>query len=156
MSSYPANIPLKVVFLDIDGVLITRKTCKMGYGIVERKCVDALNQLIEQTKAVIVLSSCWRVGRTIDECKELLSNWGVKGELLGRTYCSETLRTRGEEIKHFIKAFNHLIESFAIIDDDSDMDEYLPYLVKTNMVTGFTEKHIPKVINLLNNKLVTT
>ena len=141
----------KVIFLDVDGVLITRKRCMQGYGIVEPRCVEAINSLLEQSGAAIVLSSCWRVGKNPVECRELLANWGVKGTVLDRTPMTNYSDTRGDEIQRWIDEYKRHrdIEAFAIIDDDSDMGELLPYLVKTDMENGFTVAHIPKVLDVL-------
>ena len=53
---------MKVIFLDIDGVLNTSKTRnprKLPY-IVERRLVGRLKRLLRKTRAKVVLSSTWR------------------------------------------------------------------------------------------------
>jgi HAD domain in Swiss Army Knife RNA repair proteins len=53
---------MKIIFLDIDGVLNCRKTPnprKLPY-IVDRKLLKRLVRLIERTGAKVVLTSTWR------------------------------------------------------------------------------------------------
>jgi hypothetical protein len=55
---------MKVIFLDIDGVLNTTSTTEMfeEYTFVEDEKVQLLKQLVTRTGAKIVLSSSWRYG----------------------------------------------------------------------------------------------
>lgn len=60
--------PIKVIFLDIDGVFNSHKSFKNYkklYGehndLPDRNCVYWLNKLIEATAAYIVISSTWRI-----------------------------------------------------------------------------------------------
>ena len=57
---------MKVIFLDIDGVLINKASLlnvESSY-VPDEKCVQQLNELINRTDAKIVVSSCWRIGRS--------------------------------------------------------------------------------------------
>lgn len=144
---------MKVIFLDVDGVLITRDSCRRGFATVEPTCVAALNTLIAQTSADIVVSSCWRIGREVIELRDLLlQNWGVKGKIIDRTPHMGDV-TRGCEIQTWLtkrKEHRDDVESFVIIDDDADMDHLIPHLVRTEFVRGFTQRHIPKAVEILN------
>lgn len=54
---------MKVVFLDIDGMLVTARNLKQRsemYAVAENKCVYALNYLTSITDSAIVISSSWR------------------------------------------------------------------------------------------------
>lgn len=140
----------RVVFLDIDGVLITAATCRKGFGIVDPECVATLNELIAQTGAAIVLSSCWRIGRTRIECCDLLQEWGVKGVVLDKTPHPCYSLTRGKEIQMWLDSNErHAVDSFVILDDDSDMDHLMPRLVKTTFESGLRTAHIEKALELL-------
>lgn len=86
---------MKVIFLDIDGVL------NHQYFYTERSGMDTmpkypfsefcpvavknLNQLIEATGAKVVVSSSWRTGRTTEQLQELLNSVGFKGNVIGKT-----------------------------------------------------------------------
>jgi hypothetical protein len=132
---------VKVIFLDVDGVLINRRACKLAHDLKVRQmadptCVKHLNNLLARTGAKLVISSCWRIGRTITELQELMDKWKVKGEVVGKTgwdYDS----IRGVEIQRYLDAAPE-VESFVIIDDDSDMGHLMPFLAKTKFEPGLT------------------
>src|SRR5687767_10572458 len=55
---------MKIVFLDIDGVLNTRRSCHAQRGRPRPFDVDAisaLNRVLRQTGARVVMSSTWRI-----------------------------------------------------------------------------------------------
>jgi hypothetical protein len=56
---------VKIVFLDIDGVL-NHTACKVkapsGFCFVDDKCIVRLKRIIEKTDAKVVLASTWRRG----------------------------------------------------------------------------------------------
>lgn len=133
---------MKIIFLDVDGVLITADSCHKGFGIVEPRCVDALNNLVSNTGAAIVVSSCWRVGRTRIELCDLLQKWGVKGVVLDKTPHSSFSAKRGNEIQEWLderRENRDDVEQFVILDDDADMEHLMPFLVQTNFTDGLTE-----------------
>jgi hypothetical protein len=136
---------MKVVFLDFDGVLTTLDT-KYRYGY--KPCVKALNYIIEQTQADIVVSSTWRF-EGVDACANNLSKWGVVGNVIGRTPCFPFNDTRGKEIKAWLTA--NPTEKFVILDDDDDMEDLYPYLVKTNTVLGLIMPDAQKAVTILNS-----
>lgn len=142
---------MKIIFLDVDGVLINREACRAGFGKVDPECVRLVNKLTEETGAAIVLSSCWRMGLNAVECRELLSNWGITGEVLGPTP-HDYDQIRGQEIATWLSDYQRSrdVESFVIIDDDADMGELLPRLVRTRFEAGFTAKDCARAIQLLS------
>lgn len=142
---------LKVIFLDVDGVLINGRSCRVRFDNPAAECVAALNDLIARTKAVIVVSSCWRIGRTVVELRELLASWGVVGTVIDRT---ENLGTkRGKEIAKWLSERNDHrgdVESFVIIDDDSDMCGLIGHLVKTRFEEGLTPERVDAAVAKLS------
>ena len=146
---------MKLIFLDIDGVLITLKTCK-HFGVVDPECVQQLNRITDVTGAKIVLSSCWRIGWTIHHIREKLKEWGVTGEVISKTPV-DWKKERGEEIQQWLDEYYldnsniEPIESIVIIDDDRDMAHMLPYLVHTTFTWGLTEQCADLAINYLTN-----
>lgn len=146
---------MKIIFLDIDGVLINGPSCRAGFGKVAPECVARLNRLIETTGAAIVLSSCWRVGRTRIECCDLLLEWGVKGKVLDRTRQTVQGGIRGDEIQDWLNEWQERhgpAESFVILDDDRDMGHLLPYLVHTSFMPGLTDDDIEKAAAILEGR----
>lgn len=90
---------MKVIFLDIDGVLNhemwyrrrfqemdkNSETSRHPYYEFDPQSVAELNRIIELTDAKIVISSTWRLGRTTEQLQEILNSVGFKGEIIGRT-----------------------------------------------------------------------
>lgn len=128
-----------LIFLDFDGVLNSQLWYVKTKGSRERDDLDTqaisfLNELIAETGAKVVVSSTWRLGRTVEELQEILDRNGFKGEIIGKT---RDLRLgehgdcvlRGNEILCWIK--ENPIEcggcayweykNYVILDDDSDM-----------------------------------
>jgi hypothetical protein len=79
---------LKVIFLDIDGVLVNRRSLRRRSGqqsTGDGPRVNALNRIIETTHAELVLSSTWRLDYGREEMDEILARWGVRATLVGAT-----------------------------------------------------------------------
>lgn len=165
---------MKIIFLDIDGVLVIGDDPKCLKSFVEienhylnpfaKECVESLNKLIEATGAKIVISSTWRKSNNIDILKKHFEGQGVVGEIIGTTPVLKIEGgfsvNRGLEIQCWIDKHDHEnIESFVIIDDDSDMSHLMDKLVRTCLwdynkdgtKTGLREKHVLKAISILNN-----
>lgn len=146
---------MKIIFLDVDGVLINRASCRSGFGKVDADCVALLNQLLEKSEAKIVVSSCWRIGKTVIEVRDLLNGWGVTpGKILDVTPLNWDWE-RGQEIGWWLDQRVKLrgdVESFVIIDDDRDMGDLLPRLVHTKFEPGLTRADVDAALELLNTK----
>jgi len=123
---------MKLIFLDVDGVLNHSKSPKW-FGaednhVLDDDCVGQINRVILQTGAKVVLSSSWRVD---EDAKEVVEHALVDGYVIGRTAVVLSVHSRREEILHWIGnvwpcTFNwndkETIEQLAVIDDDSDAD----------------------------------
>lgn len=170
---------MKVLFLDIDGVLNSELWyTHVQYCIthdkkdeifsnefsnendsfvdyhIDPRLVENLNFIIEKTGCEIVLSSSWR-SRNKEAMKVLNSQLRHKG--LIKEYFDVTPRSnsriRGEEIKEWLnKNSKQLeIESLCIIDDDSDMlDEQQKFFVNTDPYVGLTSHDADMAIEILN------
>lgn len=132
---------IKVIFLDIDGVLNSQifyternqekreKNSPFGANIDER-CVGYLNQLIADTGAKVVISSTWRIDG-LEYCKSHLEAKGFKGEIIGITpHLRHLGGFRGNEIHQWISENAEMLcgsrvngdyKEYVIFDDDSDM-----------------------------------
>lgn len=113
---------MKIVFLDIDGVLLNLESYSGGQR-PDPKCLERLNRITDQTGAKIVVSSSWRYDPNI---AKVLKGWGVTASIIGVTPCLAISRTRGEEIFAWLQEHKdgYLgVESFVVIDDDDDMGD---------------------------------
>ena len=147
---------MKIIFLDIDGVLINKASLlKMESNYVpDQKCVQRLNDLIKKPDANIVVSSCWRIGRTLAELRELLAGWGVEGIILDKTSDPISSREgeRGLEIQRWLEKRNERrgdVESFVIIDDNKHMPTLLEFLVQTKFESGLTRPNMEQAVQIL-------
>lgn len=151
----PAKRP--ILFLDIDGVLVTGAHVTRLGGDAEGaydfnlrchrfdpECVGRLNHVTEVTGAGIVLSSTWR-GRT--DWQNLLRAQGVLGEFIGETPWLH--KPRWMEIGSWL-TWNPATDPWAVVDDDADDTRQLgDRLVKTDFETGLQNEHAERLIALL-------
>ena len=127
---------MKAIFLDIDGVLNLYCESRDEYGCCfHPHLVENLRSLVDRTGAKIVISSTWRFsGLAI--MKEMWEKRNLPGEVVGitpnfMTHYGTTL-CRGKEIAAYLEEHPE-IESYVILDDDSDMEEHqMSRFVKTS------------------------
>ncbi|OJJ15443.1 hypothetical protein BKI52_39195 [marine bacterium AO1-C] len=137
---------MKVIFLDIDGVL----NHTLWFQSEERKlvlednsrakwfdpkAVALLNELTDTTEAKIVISSSWREGYPLEELTEILRLQGVTGEIIDQTPSltfkqitpAPYIVPRGCEIQAWLEQHREQLADrlanakYVILDDQSDM-----------------------------------
>lgn len=148
---------MKILFLDIDGVLVTKETQKYGISVFDPACVNELDKIICETNCKIVLSSTWRLGG-LESIHDPLKNAcigkpkqleRIMSALLDKTPIDEKNMNRGVEIRQWITD-NKFSGAFAIVDDDSfDIRGFSDNLVLTSFDTGLTKKESDTIINIL-------
>lgn len=148
---------MKLIFLDIDGVLNTNYTEELtptAAIFVEDSKIKILKQIIDETDAKVVLSSTWRWGwMHLEEGKESvlsedfillerkLREFNI--ELFDRTPYFGWGRDRGEEIKAYLDNRDD-VEGYVIIDDMSSI-RLRPcdsHLLQTSEWEGLQEEHV--------------
>lgn len=153
----------KIIFLDIDGVLNSLRSCLAlgGYPFPGRSkerdwhlfddvAVGLLRRVVSKTGAVCVLSSSWRLGMDADDLQDLAERLGVP--IIGKTRDTYSRERRGEQIRDWLQT-NPDVVCYAILDDDSDMmHEQLPYFVKVNHDDGLTYAQHKQLIDLLGGE----
>jgi hypothetical protein len=135
---------MKVIFLDIDGVLNCKATPnprKFPY-VVDPSLLNRLNRLVAETGASIVLSSTWR----LDPVGLIAAKfWNIPYA----DVCPDMPgRPRREEILTWLKQ-NSDATRFAVIDDEDDDLDSLP-LFQPSARTGLTEEIVEGVASYLN------
>ena len=78
--------------------------------------IQNLNIIVEENQAKVVICSCWRWGRTLQELQDILNLWGAKCEVIGVTP-GKLSTTRGEEILMWIRGNPNKIKGICILDD---------------------------------------
>jgi hypothetical protein len=152
---------MKVIFLDIDGVLVTSETLQRKNKTRHfcEKAVAQLNRILQETDAEIVLSSSWRIGASLSKLNSHFFDEGVAKPIVDFTpnimNKSESGLYLGVERKEEIKSWlaNHLeVSNFVVIDDDWDA-RIENHFVKTSIFQkGLTERLADKAIKILNKK----
>ena len=171
---------MKVIFLDIDGVLNTTDTFQENHffwkktGIhrpnIDEFRVKILKDIIEEIGAKIVISSTLKSSLTrinnefvsVDYDRdaigllEIFKKYNL--EIYDITYKRNT-GNRQKEIKRWLE--NNDVECFVVIDDNTgDLSDFIgKELVKTNYfkkdgIYGLCECHKELVINKLNQKVL--
>lgn len=148
---------MKVIFLDIDGVLVNRTSFTLprlkleghtlSYHTADPSCIALLNRIVAETEARIVVSSVWR-GLGMQRIKDIFKAWDADVQIVGLT-AEIRDAIRGVEIQAWLDAQAD-VESFVILDDDSDMDELKHRLVETEAMLGLTPADADRAIAILN------
>lgn len=145
----------KIIFLDIDGVLTSRKSLqKFGnFRTFLPSSVLAFNFLLKATDAKIVISSQYRVGRSLEVIADYFNKQGIDGsKIIGKTPHT-LLGIRGIEINFWLMDCKLFIDSFVVLDDEkSGLDRYLHRLVKTTLETGMDMTHAKAAMKMLNER----
>lgn len=161
---------MKIIFLDIDGIL-NREGCKYlidGIHFVMPEKLELLKQLVDRTEARVVLSSTWRFGwinqkngitdresRHFEALRDKLLEYGI--ELLDHTPVLDgTMECRGEEIDLWMKEWDgEEIQSLVILDDLNGryLRPYSDRLVRTSYDKGLLPKHVELAVKILNRPM---
>ena len=148
---------MKIIFLDIDGVLNSRPYLIAShdpFGRSDEECIDVkavmrLNDIVRQTDAKVVISSTWRLNWSPEEIETMMKKRGFIGKVVGATTALPT--TRGHEIQAWLSTAIG-VKSFVVLDDDSDMDVLMHRLVQTSFDSGLLEKHVDEAVSMLNGE----
>jgi hypothetical protein len=161
---------MKVVFLDIDGVLNSFQSIEAARRIksnrqdsigVNEDCfcpmaISNLNTLFEDIHNLWgVVSSTWRKQYDIEQIRNFLSMAGFlyPWKIFDRTPTHLSNYYRGNEIYWWLSdhAEEYEVNSFVILDDNSDMNPYEKHLVQTNGKHGFMYEDLIKSIAGFNS-----
>lgn len=155
---------MKVLFLDVDGVLNSKLWCEYNDELIDSGKVSLLKTIIDNTNAKIVLSSTWReLDCDIKECKEmyqyLVDSLAEKGlQIYDKTYLKGC--NRPKEIKDWLSKNN--ASNFVSLDDDFNLKNYEEYGIGNHLVStsfwgkngGLQDSHVKEAIRILNNSSI--
>jgi len=144
---------VKVIFLDFDGVLNSwawwdrqpKHTRDQHRFLLDPAAVGLLNQLVMRTDAHVVISSSWRLNKEMRPASTLCV-CGFTGVILGQT--PYLAGPRGHEISAWLEEHSS-VETFVILDDDSDMVHLAERHIKTSQQVGLTQEDVDRAVEML-------
>lgn len=160
---------MKILFLDIDGVMNSQQSCMYWHQKKKNTpdgewnplkgefcpiAVSNLNFLLSEIPELqIVISSSWRLGRTLQDLKNIFEGEGIDPiKIINKTPHHGFGSIRGTEIQEFMVNNGLEFENIVILDDDSDMGALELRLVKTDNRIGFCWNDIWKIKDKLKGK----
>ena len=171
---------MKVIFLDFDGVLNSSNYSaslfkagkptqdENGNELFDPETIKRLNRIVDQTEAMIVISSSWRyLGLSVlrDMCKAR----GLHGQIIGQTSMHAVnafilehglewldkgaipCSPRAVEIEAWLHEHDN-IDNYVILDDMPMSAAIQPHLVQINPIHGLSDTQATKAIEILNTK----
>ena len=152
---------MKVIFLDIDGVLNHTQwyvddrnpgNLNGQEGDIDPLCVERVFRIVNETGAKIVLSSDWKLSWPF--ARQRLEKAGFpEGLIIDKTpdLVMRVTDQRGLEIKSWLGQHKDCT-NFCIIDDRTDFyEEQLPHFVHVDSFCGLTDDNADIAIMILNH-----
>ena len=155
---------MKVIFLDIDGVLNasgTKAKAPSGCTGIEKALLKKLRKIIEATGARVVLTSTWKseidkhIRQVTPDGKYMLNKFFYEGKFLiyDKTPDAKSSLHRGREINDWL-GLHEDVEEFVILDDiyfdDFDTFYLTDRFVHTDTTVGLTDEDVDTAIKILN------
>ena len=161
---------MKVIFLDIDGVLNTstdiyerrrikfRGKRRIPTNKKPKRVFAKLVKWMLENDIYFVMSTSWRGNSQIEDWNEILKNYGVKKDLVISLTPFHSKAIRGLEILQWLDSWNNVgvkeygkekVNDYIVVDDDiNDIKPYInkKKIIRTNVKNGLTEKDLEKII----------
>lgn len=146
---------MKVLFLDIDGVLNSFKSILL-HGSLFIKSKDVASKLdpygslfikrLTQHGVTVVLSSTWRKGSEFEEWGSQAFDFKVSDRTCDYPFSGAM---RGDEVKIWLDEHPE-VTHYCIVDDDSDMlPEQMSHFTKIDGKEGITFADMEKICTIL-------
>src|SRR5262249_32906297 len=111
-------------------------------------------RIVAEGRAVVVISSSWRILSSKTEIASLLRARGFMGEIVGVT--PRLTGERGDEIRAYLNRLPEQPESFVVLDDSSDMTAVEDAFVQTDADEGLADRHVDRALAVLARSSRTT
>ena len=163
---------MKVIFLDVDGVLNDYDTCLafdkeyQRTGVLKAELnedmVSNLKEIVDRTDAKIVLSSSWRLYGYMNNGKFVPKQYKAKGlvdmfDKYGMEIYDTVSYSRTRDLQILDYVYMNDVDDYIVIDDDSEELRLLPreVIIKTDFFsedneTGLTKRAVKQAIRKLN------
>lgn len=149
---------MKVLFLDIDGVMNSRQYIKRvdvdfddPKHQMDPDAVVRLNAITNQTGASIVVTSTWRKAfYYVEQLQECISSYGITAPVVDMTLdLVLDGYSRKDEIVVWLEAHSD-VDAYVVLDDEG-ID--LPgHLVQTKFDDGIQDHHVRMAVSILGVK----
>lgn len=125
-------------------------------------CSNLQNLLDSNADLFLVISSSWRIGRSVPELQTILKRNGIDpNRVIGKTPrthedvngqepTDEKEHRRGTQIQAWLNKND--VDDFAILDDDQDMVHLMDKLIHTDGYHGFMWRDMEKLAKALELK----
>ena len=156
---------MKIIFLDIDGVLNSdnwyyseqKKHIAYPEDQFDPKLIELFNKVLTETTDKIVLTSTWRLRHDVEFMQSLFDKVGIQGQIIDFTpdlKKGNDYVVRGNEILKWCMINQDIINcrpmdytDFVIIDDNSDMLLWQSkYFFQTDRLCGLTPTIVKNII----------
>ena len=154
---------MNIIFLDVDGVLNSINNLINLYNENNRSfsgdeypfdpnCLENLKELVNDTNSHLVISSTWKYSKeSINVLLAELRKYNLDKLVIG--YTPILGLSRGKEIKRYLSTSKFADDvNFVILDDDTDMEDLIPFLVQTNRQFGLTKENVTQAKEKLLKK----
>jgi hypothetical protein len=149
IAAWPTS-PCAILFLDFDGVMNSHQSSRDANNryAFAKSSVEALNTILQNSCALIVITSTWRELWSLAEVAQFLERDGVlRGRVVGKT--PKLGLERGSEIDAWLKSAPFPVRSYAILDDRDDMMTHRSRLVQVDPRFGLTTAHAQQALKFL-------
>lgn len=117
----------------------------------DKHAILALNKIIKENNAKVVICSTWRKERSLSELQKIFDGWGAKCEIIGITPYKNKLSynaSRGSEILEWLIENRNKVNRICILDDEAAYDIndiFEKWCVQeiSGETHGLREDHIP-------------
>ena len=151
---------MKIIFLDIDGVLNTDKweaymlsqrlPLEDEFGIFfDKEAINNLAKILTITKAKIVIHSTWKLGKPLEWLQLLWNKRRLPGHIFDITPDIPPYYNKDDEITEWL--VNHSeVNDYVILDDEAEFSLSLnKHFVQINSTLGITKENVIAAIILL-------
>lgn len=147
-----------LILLDIDGVLVPANSWKKpefmedGFPMFSPKSVKALQRILSETNASVLLTTSHKSKYKVAQWKGLLKSRGINPKKIHRLPSNSLQTSRKDEILQWYNQ-KRPNEEFVIIDDDKMLNE-LPEYIRHNVILtspslGLTDDLANEAISIL-------
>ena len=151
-----------LILLDIDGVMVPGNSWKRpeflndGFPAFSTRATQALQKIISETSADIVLTTSHKCNYTLEEGISIFNARGFKLDKINRLPENTNYSSRKEEvIRQFISS--KIDQDFIIIDDDKTLNalpEFLKSkLIQTSASLGLTDELAEEALKIVKVKV---